>query len=208
MGNKHAQYIGTLIAQQHRLLRRKELLTNFKEPVLVLQRTNGTVELYHNVKEEKFIVPKLKTGQEKHIILGRQYQIDFPYAGKTFKMYWCHEDWAFPHVWGAPQRYIGDIRDAPVITEGKAAPRTGWILEQANVNSEALRDRERKVLIAWERFTAQAHEKNIMAWAKFILYAAGAAALLWWVYNMFWQPAGAPAAATAAANATQVIVVQ
>lgn len=121
-------------------------------------------------------------------------------------MYWCHEDWAFPHVWSKPQQYHGDLSDAHVITTSKEEPRVGWILEQSNVNSEALRDRERKVLIAWERFTAQASEKNILAWAKFVLYAAGAAALVWWVYNMFAQPAAAPAAAQAVQNASVVLV--
>ena len=195
--NEYAEKIGTLQKVQKKLFRKKELLarTDINEPIMFLKRRNGEIELYHNVKEEEFNVPGLPDGKERKIILGRQYQENIPLADRTFRAYWCHEDYAFPHQWSKPNVYTGKypqkIKDW-ITDKEKAKDGIPIILEHANVNSEALRDRERKVLIAWEKFTTSQKALNIKAWAKFILSLLGGIALVYIAYSMFSSPDPTP----------------
>lgn len=195
--NQYAEYIGSVMAVEKKLLRSKEKLTKFKEPVLFLQRGNGQIELYHNVKDKVFVVPKLPAGIEKRIYLGRQWQVDIPYAGKTFRAYWAHEDWAYPHIWSRPNELNIDKDEAQ-----RLGMPTNWILESANVNSEAMRDRERKVLSTLEKYQITANQANIQAWAKFILVVGGIAIAGIWAWNLFTGGDPAPAVQTAVGVAT------
>lgn len=192
--NEYSKRIGTLIAKERRLLKNKAKLASFREPLMWLQRTNGSWEYYENVKEEEFKIPDLPVGVEKVIQLGKQWQQQLPYAGELLRTYICHEDYRYPIKLEYNYVWVTDPKDA-------TKPRYVKVnLAAANINSEAFRDRERKVLMAWEKFKADSSSANIKAWAKFLLYAAGAVGLIFLAYKFFLQ--GKPAAASAAANAS------
>lgn len=177
--NSYTNYrkrLRTIFAQEKKLLKKKEKLMPLEEPVLFLNRTDGSVEIYQGVKGTEFLVPGLPEGVEKKILLGRQFQTDIPHAGRTFKAYWCHEDWVFPHIWGKPTKYQGDIKEAP---------NDGWILTSANIASEIFRDRERKVLMAWEKFQRDTSKKDWVEIAKAIAIIIGVIVVALWAWNQF-----------------------
>lgn len=182
----YSKRIETLFNAEKKLFGTRAKLAPIREPILFLERTDGKIEMYDNIKGTEFNVPELPSGVEKKIYLGPQWQEEIPYAGKTFKAYRCHEDYGFPHKWGRPNLYTGQytqllskaLQEAREVKNGeiKGIP---IILETANVNSEALRDRERKILIAWEKFKANAKAAEWSAWAKIILWTLlGIAAII------------------------------
>lgn len=206
MGVQHYnKRIHTLLGEEKKLLKNRERLTDTHDPFLFLQRSDGTIQLHKNVKGTEFKVPGLPEGVEKNIILGRQFQVDIPYAGRKIRVYWCHEDYAFPHIWTKPQVYQGEfperirqwLTDPKQITDHPNG--IPIILELAQVGSEVMRDRERKALIAWEKFKTGAKAQNIKAWAKFLIYIAGAIALVLIAWSMF-GPEPAKDTAIAVAN--------
>lgn len=176
-----AQRIGSIFQAQKKLLRKVAKLAPVEDPILFLQRTSGELEIYHKVKGNEFNVPGLPDGIEKKILLGKQWQVEIPYAGRTIRSYWGHEDYAFPHVWTKINTYHGSL---PELIKNKVDG-IPIILESANVNSEALRDRERKTLLAWEKMLAKASAANWQAWAKTALYVGGAIALIIFAVNYF-----------------------
>lgn len=183
-----SERIGAIFLMQKKMFKRKEALSGFKEPVLFLTRNSGNIEIYHGVKGDKFEVPDLEPGQEKHIHLGTKWQTRMPYAGQEFRMYWCHEDYAYPHTWSKPNIYVGKIPQAIkdwVSKEDFANERIPILLENANINSEAARDRERKILIAWERFKAKNDAQTWMAIGKMLLYIGLAIAAVVLAYKLF-----------------------
>lgn len=206
---QYAERVGTLLAAEKKFLRIRERLVNAQDPIMFLERKNGTIELYKNVKGQIFKVPGLEEGQEKHIILGTQFQHQIPYAGKSIRTYWCHEDYAFPHKWGKPNEYTGKfpalIKDW-INVEDYNKGKIPIILENANVNSEALRDRERKVLNAWERFKKGEGAANIAAWAKFLFWGGLAIAIVILAWNLF-APAPAQETVIRTINDTAGIVI-
>lgn len=184
----YTKRIETLFKTQKKLFKNKEKLGKMKEPILFLERNSGEIEIYSNVKGTEFMVPNLPAGIEKKIYLTTQHQEEIPYAGQTFKAYRCHEEYAFPHKWGKPQLYTGKYKEQIKnwLTQNQLDREEGIpiILETANVNSEVMRDRERKMLIAWEKFKANANSESIKAWGKLILWGllGTAAVVLAWKF--------------------------
>lgn len=179
------------MAVERKLLGIKKRLTSFRNPIIFLERNNGTTECYDYIREgivipgfnpfrkiqnNEFPIPNLEPGVEKKIILGKKYLKEIPYAGGTIKYYDCHEDWLFPHQWSQPNIYQGPRKEAP---------NAGWILEMANINSEVFRDRERKVLNAWERFKAKEAKHDWMEIAKAVAIVLGVAIAGLWAWNQF-----------------------
>lgn len=214
--NEYAERIGAIFARQKKFLRSKEKLVNLPDPILFLQRSGGDWDLYNNVKDKEFKVPNLPDGVEKKIYLGRQYQEEIPYAGKIIRVYWCHEDWAYPFKWSKPNVYTGTnwqaIKDKVTEEQYKKMGGIPMILEHANVNAENMRDRERKTMLAWEKLLAKTEAMNWAAWAKVALYAGGAIALIIFAVNYFkkGQPQAASVAVQgakqAATNASTIII--
>lgn len=146
---------------------------------MLLERANGSIEFHDNITGKEFNVPDLPNGVEKRIHLGKQYQKDFSYAGQSFRGYICHEDYAFPLIWD----------------DHKAS----------NVNSEALRDLLRKVLLAWEKYAADAAGMKWKSIGMMILYIGLGIAAIFFAYRFFGGGGGGGTTATNITNATKAI---
>lgn len=194
--NELKQYnkqLRNLFVLEKKWLKKRAKVYPYEEPVLFLTRTDGTMDRpYQGVKGGEFMVPGLPDGVEKKIILGRQFQVDIPHGESTIKAYFCHEDWAFPFIWGKPNKY----REA---SENEPAE---WYLTSANIASEVFRDRERKVLMAWEKFQSKASKKDWVEIAKAIAIVIGVIVVALWAWNQFF--AGDPQPAVAVVGNTGV----
>ena len=169
--NQYTKRIGTIMAVEKKLLIRHKRLTNFKEPVMFLQRNNGEIELFENVKETEWEVPGMPEAHDRKLHLGVPWQVEIPYAGRTFKAYWCHEDYMYPFKWGKPNIYTGElpgkIKNWTTEKEVKEH-KIPIILDTANVNAEAHRDGTRKLALAWERLATSERSKTLLAIGKII----------------------------------------
>jgi len=89
-----ASRVRTLLQKHRSLLKTKEALTDFKEPVLDLYRRNGQIETYENATAGKFLFTH-SNGKERYIDLRPSDQCTRDYAGKKIRWYIAHEDRPF-----------------------------------------------------------------------------------------------------------------
>ncbi|MBD3248451.1 hypothetical protein GF336_00210 [Candidatus Woesearchaeota archaeon] len=77
------------------LLKTKQKLTNFKEPLAFLIRRNGEIDFYEKATkgELEFVH---SSGDERRIELIPSKLLDFPYADRRVKLYILHEDFPIP----------------------------------------------------------------------------------------------------------------
>lgn len=80
---------------EKKLFKKKQSLSQFEEPILILLRQNGHAEFYENATGGKFYYTHSDKG-ERFIILDQSFLTTFDYAGNTFKGYICHEDFPTP----------------------------------------------------------------------------------------------------------------
>lgn len=86
--------IKNLLKVTKKVIGYKEELARFKEPVLLLLRRNGEVSIYHGVKDTQWQYEHTDTTMR--VIFLNTAPYNMPYAGETFKMWICHEDFPFP----------------------------------------------------------------------------------------------------------------
>lgn len=89
-----ASRVRTLLQKHKGLMKNKEALTDFKEPVLDLVRRSGQIETYENATAGKFIFTH-SNGKERFIELRPSDQYTRDYAGKKIRWYTAHEDRPF-----------------------------------------------------------------------------------------------------------------
>jgi len=89
-----ASRVRTLLQKHKGLLKSKEALTDFKEPVLDLYRRNGQIETYENATAGKFVFTH-SNGKERYIELRPSDQCTRDYGGKKIRWYPAHEDRPF-----------------------------------------------------------------------------------------------------------------
>lgn len=77
------------------LLRKKQKLVEFDEPILILMREGKKAEFYEKATGGKFIFSH-SDGDERFIILDQSFMQTFEYGGKVFSGYICHEDFPTP----------------------------------------------------------------------------------------------------------------
>lgn len=95
MGESKATRARTLFKKHKKLIRSRQELTQFQEPVLFLIRRSRKVEFYENSTSGEFEYEH-SDGDRRHIQLATQYQVTFDYADKNFRGYICHEDFPTP----------------------------------------------------------------------------------------------------------------
>lgn len=177
------------------LIKDKQKLAKFKEPVVFLERRSGTVDLFEGITTTEWEVPDQEVGRERKIHFTTPPK-RFNYAGDTFRFYYCHEDYAFPIDCGYNMVYD---------KETKAY--IGVDLRAANIAAEALRDLIRKVLVAWEKYKTTAEAANMQAWLKIILWGLGILVGGYILYKLLIkQEPPTPTEVQAAVNTTRVVI--
>lgn len=86
-----AQRVTTLLQKRKRLLKDRESLTDFQEPVLFLVRRDGNMQIHEKATAGKFVFEH-STGNTRFIELRPSDQITFDYADKKVRGYVAHED--------------------------------------------------------------------------------------------------------------------
>lgn len=129
----------TLFKKYKKLFKSKEALSDFQEPILFLERQSSKVEFYENATGGKFEY-KHSDGKDRFIILDTRFLKSFDYAGRTFKGYYCHEDFPTP------------LPDSPIITAELVA-----IMFEKVLND----------ISKWKTEELKAKALNIKAWAIF-----------------------------------------
>lgn len=86
--------IKTLIKRTQGIIKDKENLAKFEEPVLWLIRRTGKVEYYPGIKTSQFEFEH-SDGQNRILIIGPPL-LHFDYGKDTFSGYICHEDYPTP----------------------------------------------------------------------------------------------------------------
>ena len=81
---KHKRFIGTYLDT-----------VDFEEPIMMFARRSGKVEWYERATQGQFRF-KHSEGDERFITLTSKKLMNFDYGKKTFKGYWCHEDYPTP----------------------------------------------------------------------------------------------------------------
>lgn len=89
-----AKKVRSLLQMQKGLIKRKQSLTDFQEPVLFLVRRDGKMETYEKATSGKFIFDH-STGKPRFIELRPSDQITFDYGDKKVRGYIAHEDRPF-----------------------------------------------------------------------------------------------------------------
>lgn len=90
-----ATRINKLFKKHKRLLKDKEAIGEFKEPIIQLIKRGNKVEWYEDATKGQFEYEN-SDGETRHITLNPHYQLTFDYGGKIFRGYICHEDYPIP----------------------------------------------------------------------------------------------------------------
>jgi hypothetical protein len=90
-----AQLIKSALHMHKSLLKKKQFLTDFKEPVAFLMRRNHNIEFYENASSGYFYF-KHTDGDKRNILLTPNRMHSFPYAGRKVRCYILHEDFPLP----------------------------------------------------------------------------------------------------------------
>jgi len=197
INNKYSKKLRSLIIANKKLIGKKRNLVKVDDPIIILGRENGDLEVYHNVKEKEWKVPNLPEGEEKTIRLGKGYQYELPYGKKVVRIYWCHENYAYPFKWGKTTA----IKDET----GKLIEVN---LELAMINSKALYEREKEIIMAKENYLKRLKKSNIGEYIKLIGWSILGIIALIWAYNKFIKGNPEPAKQVAEViknNATTII---
>lgn len=87
-----AEEIKSTIQMQKGLLKKKESLTDFDEPLLFLRRGNGNkVETFHKATQGMFVFEH-SNGKNRFIELRPEDQLTFPYGEKKIRVYFADEN--------------------------------------------------------------------------------------------------------------------
>lgn len=78
-----------------KLMRQKEELADFKEPIVMLERRDGGVDFYEDAKQGEWEYEHSE-GEYRIITLHPKFLKKFRYGKGFFKGYYCHEDYPFP----------------------------------------------------------------------------------------------------------------
>ena len=105
-----ATRVMSLLQKQKGLMKKRQSLTNFDEPVLDLHRINGKIETYEKATAGKFIFTH-SCGEERFIELRPEDQEIRDYGDKKIRWYSCHENFPFAG-WGNP------VLDNETVTRG------------------------------------------------------------------------------------------
>lgn len=89
-----ATRVRSLLQKQKGLIRSKQTLTDFKEPVLFLVRRDGKMDIYEKATAGKFIFEH-SSGDSKFLELRPADQITFDYADRKVRGYVAFEDRPF-----------------------------------------------------------------------------------------------------------------
>lgn len=90
-----AQRIDQLFLKYKKWFKETYETKDFKSPVMFFEKRSGEVEFYENVTTGLFEY-KHSDGTTRFIIIIPSKQKKFGFANKTFKGYWCHEDYPLP----------------------------------------------------------------------------------------------------------------
>lgn len=105
-----AEKVKNLLTMQKKFLKRKQALTDFKEPVLDLRRRDGKIETYERATAGKLVFTH-SNGEERYITLRPEDQGTRDYGDKKIRWYQGHEDYPFAD-WNNP------INDSTAVTKG------------------------------------------------------------------------------------------
>lgn len=156
-----AKRIRSLIQKQKGLIKNKESLTDFKEPVLFLVRRGGKMDIYEDATTGKFTFEH-STGNARQIELRLSDQITFDYANRRVRGYVGHEDRPFAN-W-----------DNPVVDSESV------MLGYEKTKATDLKYQER---------IARLKNAGKLTWVWIILGIAGALAIAGFAYATWVQPA-------------------
>lgn len=95
MKKSQAKKIRNMIQLQKGLLKQKQKLADFKEPVIWLMRRNGDIEFYDNATKGRFFFNH-SDGDERNIELIQSQTRNFTYAGRRVRVHVLHEDYPTP----------------------------------------------------------------------------------------------------------------
>lgn len=132
-----AKRVRSLIQKQKGLLKKKQSLTSFDEPVLFLVRRNGKMDILEKATAGKFTFEH-STGNARFIELRPSDQITFDYADRKVRGYVAHEDrpyagWDDPVVdsesimLGYEKTKATDLKYQEKIARLKNAGRLTWV---------------------------------------------------------------------------------
>lgn len=89
-----ARKVRSLLQKQKGLIKSKQSLTNFEEPVLFLSRRNGITDIFEKATAGRFLFEH-SNGRQRFIDLRPSDQQTFPYGDKRVRSYFAHEDRPF-----------------------------------------------------------------------------------------------------------------
>lgn len=89
-----ATKVKSLIQKQKGLLKKRQSLTEFQEPVLFLTRQSGIMDIYEKATAGKFMFEHTN-GKTRFIELRPSDQVTFPYGDKRVRAYVAHENRPF-----------------------------------------------------------------------------------------------------------------
>lgn len=173
-----ARRVRSLIQKQKGLLKTKQSLTQFDEPVLFLVRRDGKMDIFEKATAGKFMFEH-STGKPRFIELRPSDQITFDYADRKVRGYVANEDRPFAG-WDNP------IVDSESIMLGYEKTKATDLKYQERI--EALKN------------------KSKMTWVYILIGLAVAILIVAFAYNTWIQPALANKAKAEAEIAEKVII--
>lgn len=152
-----ANRVKSLLQKQKGIIKAKESLTDFKEPVFDLVRRDGRIETYEKATAGNFVFTH-SNGEERFITLRPEDQKTRDYADKKIKWYIGHEDYPFANF------------NNPVLDNEHVSK--GYMMTKAT---------DRKYEEKMERLKSQ----NKMIWVYILLGIAGAIAITLFALNQW-----------------------
>lgn len=95
MQQSKAKQLRILFKKHKKLIKSYYETSNFKEPVIFLERRNGRVNFFENATAGEFHFDH-SDGNKRTILLNPAQQKMWDYGTKLFKGYYCHEDFPVP----------------------------------------------------------------------------------------------------------------
>lgn len=130
-----AKKIRNLIKKQKGILKEEIKTTKFKEPIMLLERLNGEVELYEDVTKGLFEY-KHSNGETRFIIVEPSTKRSFGFADRRFTGYIAHENYP---ITGLPEPLM-TVEQVNTIVEKSINDMKEW---------KAKEIREYKGLVKW-----------------------------------------------------------
>lgn len=123
-----AKKIRILFKKNKGLIKDKEAMTEFKEPVVMLMRRSRAVEFFEDASKGEFIF-KHSDGKTRSIYLEPSQQVSFDYGKRKFRGYICHEDYPLP------------LPEIPIVT----ADTINMIVEKSMMDLKKLNERAEEI---------------------------------------------------------------